>query len=73
MIEFTCAIPGCNGAQLAGPGLFCERHELAWLPSGEQKRLEEITTSGGPDARARCDLTVADFARRIEAQERNSK
>lgn len=58
-----CAI--C-GTETLGP--FCRAHRMQWWASGEHRRAEL-----GDFASDRYDVARADFCRRIEAEERNSK
>ncbi len=71
MTPSSCIIPGCR-EQLARNAL-CLPHDIAWLESGECKRVAGIAEEDLPaaDVSERCDVAFVDFVRRIAAEERH--
>ena len=63
----TCRVGGCGGP--VSRDRFCERHRALWRMSLEAQRADAIY--GGSKDRARAMVALVDFARRIEAEERN--
>jgi hypothetical protein len=69
----NCAV-GC-GKERATNSPFCAAHLETFQASPESRRIRAISSTE-PDfdrAERRYDAAWADFARRIEAEERNSK